>query len=248
MATTTNYSWSTPDDTALVKDGAAAIRTLGSSADTTVKALNPGTTAGDIDYYTTSTAKARLAIGTAGQVLRVNSGATAPEWGLVSGGLTYITGASFSAAATVSFASGVFTSSFQNYLVQINFTASSTGQNLSLRVNNAGTPRTAANYYGSKLHNVTATSTSGGTSHNAAALNTTYPWTTYTIYVGDPVTAGTKTSWHLSGFGFPDGGGAGAGTVSSACYYDVAEANDGLTFVVGGTMTGNYKVYGLANS
>ena len=80
MATTTNYSWTTPDDTDLVKDGAAAIRTLGSSADTTVKNLNPGTTAGDIDYYTSSTAKARIAIGTAGQVLRVNSGATAPEW------------------------------------------------------------------------------------------------------------------------------------------------------------------------
>jgi hypothetical protein len=31
MATTTNYSWTTPDDTDLVKDGAAAIRTLGSS-------------------------------------------------------------------------------------------------------------------------------------------------------------------------------------------------------------------------
>jgi hypothetical protein len=80
MATTTNYSWTTPDDTDLVKDGAAAIRTLGSSADTTVKDLNPGTTAGDIDYYTSSTAKARIAIGTAGQVLQVNGGATAPEW------------------------------------------------------------------------------------------------------------------------------------------------------------------------
>ena len=80
MATTTNYSWTTPDDTDLVKDGAAAIRTLGSSADTTVKNLNPGTTAGDIDYYTSSTAKARVAIGTAGQVLKVNSGGTAPEW------------------------------------------------------------------------------------------------------------------------------------------------------------------------
>jgi len=81
MATTTNYSWTTPDDTDLVKDGAAAIRTLGSSADTTVKNLNPGTTAGDIDYYTSSTAKARVAIGTAGQVLKVNAGGTAPEWG-----------------------------------------------------------------------------------------------------------------------------------------------------------------------
>ena len=80
MATTTNYSWTTPDDTDLVKDGASAIRTLGSSIDTTVKDLNPGTTAGDIDYYTSSTAKARIAIGTAGQLLAVNAGATAPEW------------------------------------------------------------------------------------------------------------------------------------------------------------------------
>ena len=36
MATTTNYSWTTPDDTALVKDGASAIRSLGTAVDTTV--------------------------------------------------------------------------------------------------------------------------------------------------------------------------------------------------------------------
>jgi hypothetical protein len=82
MANTTNYNWETPDDTDLVKDGAAAIRTLGSSIDTSVKSLSPGTTAGDIDYYTSSTAKARVAIGSNGQLLRVNSGATAPEWAL----------------------------------------------------------------------------------------------------------------------------------------------------------------------
>jgi hypothetical protein len=91
MATTTNYAWETPDDTDLVKDGAAAIRTLGSSVDTSVKALNPGTTAGDIDYYTSATAKARIAKGTAGQVLAMNSGATAPEWQTVSsGGMTLL--------------------------------------------------------------------------------------------------------------------------------------------------------------
>lgn len=33
MATTSNFGWTTPDDTALVKDGAAAIRSLGSSVD-----------------------------------------------------------------------------------------------------------------------------------------------------------------------------------------------------------------------
>jgi len=86
MATTTNYGWTTPDDTDLVKDGAAAIRTLGSSADTTVKNLSPGTTAGDLDYYTSGTAKARIGIGTAGQILTVNAGATAPEWAAPAGG------------------------------------------------------------------------------------------------------------------------------------------------------------------
>jgi hypothetical protein len=34
-----------------------------------------------MDYYTGATNKARLPIGTAGQVLKVNAGATAPEWG-----------------------------------------------------------------------------------------------------------------------------------------------------------------------
>ena len=36
MATTTNYNFPTPDDTSLVKDGASAIRTLGSAVDTTL--------------------------------------------------------------------------------------------------------------------------------------------------------------------------------------------------------------------
>jgi hypothetical protein len=44
MATTTNYGWETPDDTDFVKDGAAAIRTLGSSIDTSFVDLKGGTT------------------------------------------------------------------------------------------------------------------------------------------------------------------------------------------------------------
>jgi hypothetical protein len=79
MATTTNYAWETPDDTDLVKDGAAAIRTLGSSIDTTTKALNPSTTLGDIEYRSaTANTNTRLPIGTAGQVLTVNGGV--PSW------------------------------------------------------------------------------------------------------------------------------------------------------------------------
>jgi len=111
MATTTNYGWTTPDDTALVKDGASAIRTLGSSIDTSVKALNPGTTSGDLDYYTAATTKARIAKGTAGQVFTMNAGATAPEWQTASsGGMTLLSTTSLTGATTtISGISGSYT-------------------------------------------------------------------------------------------------------------------------------------------
>jgi hypothetical protein len=77
---TTNYGWPMPTSTDLVTDLPADFDAFGQPVDTTLKALNPGTTAGDIDYYTSSTAKARIGIGTAKQVLQVNAGGTAPEW------------------------------------------------------------------------------------------------------------------------------------------------------------------------
>ena len=176
MPTTSNFGWTTPADTDLVKDGALAIRTLGNGIDTSLIDLKGGTTgqilskasntdldytwitndvgditnvavtapitgggssgsvtigiddgtttqkgavqledstsststtkaatpnsvksaydlanaaipkslvdaAGDLIYATADNTVARLALGTAGQVLKVNSGATAPEWG-----------------------------------------------------------------------------------------------------------------------------------------------------------------------
>ena len=119
MATTTNYSWTTPDDTALVKDGAAAIRTLGSSVDTTVKNLNPETTLGDIAYRSsTANVKTRLGLGTAGQVLQVNSGATAPEWATpaAGGGYTLLSTTNLSSTATT--ISGI-SGSYQDLLLLV---------------------------------------------------------------------------------------------------------------------------------
>ena len=43
MPTTTNFGWTTPADTDLVKDGAAAIRTLGNGVDTSFIDLKGGT-------------------------------------------------------------------------------------------------------------------------------------------------------------------------------------------------------------
>jgi len=54
MATTTNYGWTTPDDSSLVKDGAAAIRTLGSSIDTSLNTALGTKKAGMVLLNTTS--------------------------------------------------------------------------------------------------------------------------------------------------------------------------------------------------
>ena len=100
MATTTNYGWTTPDDTALVKDGAAAIRTLGSSVDTTTKALNPSTTLGDIEYRSsTANTNTRLPIGSSGQLLSVSGGV--PAWTTFSGGgMTLLSTTTLSGSST----------------------------------------------------------------------------------------------------------------------------------------------------
>jgi hypothetical protein len=79
MATTTNYSWTTPDDTDLVKDGAAAIRTLGSAIDTSFAADQ-----GDLLLGGTSDIFEPLAIGAAATVL--TSDGTTASWVAPAGG------------------------------------------------------------------------------------------------------------------------------------------------------------------
>ena len=43
------------------------------------------TTQGDVPYASSANTPARLSLGSAGQVLQVNSGGTAPEWAASSG-------------------------------------------------------------------------------------------------------------------------------------------------------------------
>ena len=139
MATTTNYGWTTPDDTALVKDGAAAIRTLGSSVDTTTKNLNPSTTLGDIEYRSaTANTNTRLGIGSTGNVLTVAAGV--PTWAAPApsiSGLTLITKSTFSASASHS-VDNCFSATYNNYLLLFKLRGSTTNQlRMRLRVSAA---------------------------------------------------------------------------------------------------------------
>lgn len=83
MATTTNYSWTTPDDTDLVKDGASAIRSLGTAIDSTVftnagNAVQKSTidAKGDLLVGTADNTVGRLAVGTNNYVLTADSNET----------------------------------------------------------------------------------------------------------------------------------------------------------------------------
>jgi hypothetical protein len=162
MATTTNYGWATPDDTALVKDGAAAIRTLGSSVDTTTKALNPSTTLGDIEYRSsTANTNTRLAIGSNGQVLTVTGGV--PTWSTAAGGggMTLISTTTLSAASTtISFTptdyidlaircSGLDTSTNASLIIRLNGDSGNNYYNLlGYKQGDSGTPGFDASFAG----------------------------------------------------------------------------------------------------
>jgi len=248
MATTTNYSWSTPDDTALVKDGAAAIRTLGSSADTTVKALNPGTTAGDLDYYTTSTAKARVGIGTAGQVLSVNSGATAPEWKTISSGLAFIQRSTFSnVAGTSTTFDGVFTSTYSSYFIEIeNLSAATAGDDYQFVFRISGVDGAA--HYGNSLENPFNANTWSSTSSSNTSQITIYsPPASATepfsgqIFVNN---IGTSKRANMNGQGF------GLSDQRFALFYgvnNVANTYTGFRLKSASTnISGTVAVYGLA--
>ena len=129
MATTTNFGWDTPDDTDLVKDGAAAIRELGQDIDTSMADLKGGTTGqvlskasgtdmdftwvaidpltildakGDLISATAADTPARVAVGTNGQVLTADSTqSTGIKWATpASGGETLLSTTTLSGTST----------------------------------------------------------------------------------------------------------------------------------------------------
>lgn len=189
MATTTNYGWTTPDDTALVKDGAAAIRTLGSSIDSTLKtqidAQIPDsllTTKGDLIAATGASTPARVGVGTNGQVLLADSTAAAGvAWGTpAAGSLTLLSTTSLSGASTtVSSISGSY-----KHLFGVIY-----GLNLStLSQFNIAPNSSDSLFYGVDIRNRSASVASGQISNEyirtngaVTSANTNNIWT-FTIY------------------------------------------------------------------
>jgi hypothetical protein len=160
-------------------------------------------------------------------------------------GLVYVTGAPFTSQTTVGMAAGVFTSTYKNYVVLLDVTSGGSGDSeVTFRVNNAGSARTAANYYAARTR-VNSAGTVTTTGYNAATsagliVGSGTSGDGVSINVYDPTNTGSYTTWsgHGGFQGFSNFGGQ----------YFVQEANDGLTFIFAASSTGFYRVYGYSES
>ena len=249
---TTNYGWPMPTSTDLVTDLPADFAAFGQPVDTSLKALNPETTLGDIAYRSaTANTNTRLGIGTTGQVLAVSGGV--PAWttpAVASSGMTLITRQSFSAVATTGTTfDGIFTSTYESYMVVIeSLTNGGNGGNLEFQFRYAGPTTQAASYYGI-LYEVafnqsalTFTQQGGTTSftlvNNGGDSGQTTSGVIYFNKVGN-----TSARPKFYGSAAPEG----VWAASFAGMNDIIRTYTGLLFKADtGNVTGTIAVYGLA--
>jgi hypothetical protein len=260
MATSPIYSWPEPDNTDLVKNGALAIRTMGNAIDTTMATMIPKSIVdakGDLIAATANDTPARLAVGTNGQILQADSAESIGlKWvtpAASSSGLTFITGAAFSAVASVSLPNSTFTSTYTNYKMIVNITsAAGAAAETRFRMRASGTDDTAANYYMGGLQ----ANYAGGNSAVNVNGGTFIPYGS--IAAGSGGISSQSTQFEATIFSpqasnctvLTATGGRGSWTWTSLTgIYNTTTAFDALTYYVdAGTITGNYRVYGIANS
>jgi len=149
---TTNYGWPMPTATDLVTDLPADFAAFGQPVDTSLKALNPATTLGDLQYRSaTANTNTRLGIGSTNQILTVVGGV--PAWSTpaaASSGMTLITRNAFTAQSSVTI-DNIFTSSYFTYLFNYKIFGSAS-TSVTLQGVYSGTVQTGATtsyaYYG----------------------------------------------------------------------------------------------------
>lgn len=169
MANTANFGWETPDDTDLVKDGAASIRTLGSAIDTSMMDLKGGTTGqnlrknsntdmdftwagdatntvidaeGDLLVGDSADTLQRLAIGTTGQVLTVDTAVDGKiKWAAAAGGgkVLQVVNATYSTAVSNS------TTTYADTGLTASITPSAATSKILVLVDQAGIAKTSTN-------------------------------------------------------------------------------------------------------
>jgi hypothetical protein len=172
-----------------------------------------------------------------------------------SGGLTFITGASFTTATSVSLPNDTFTSAYRNYKIILNVTSCTTDADFSVRLRASGADNTTSNYM-SMLFGVSTTGTTTGlvqslaSSWSAAetdngAGNVRYAWNFDILQ--PQIAQQTFMTGHLT-------------YVNKANTLQIGQSGnqnflastqfDSLSFIssVASSITGAYRVYGYSES
>ena len=237
-STTSSVLASTPTATKAAYDLAD-----GAIAKTTV------TTAGDI-IYRNATVPTRLGIGTAGQVLKVNSGATAPEWvtlAAASSGVTFIQRTTFSNTAEV-ILDNLFTSTYDTYIVVIeNLTASTGADDAQMKMRRNGTTSSTSGIYGASVGASYNTNPANLGTTNAAAFNMAEYCDGFnaTFYFNNVGTGTSIASWARGTYSSPSTG--NAGTLGFVCA-DVQNWNGFTLKSSSSNVTGAVTIYGMAKA
>lgn len=231
MPTTTNFGWTTPADTDLVKDGASAIRTLGSGIDTSFVDLKGGTTG----QFLTKATNTDLDF----------TWAAAP-----SSGMNLVSSGSFTAASSFNLGTP-FTSSYRNYKVLVSLvnTVANSNPGLYCFPRAGGTNNTSGGVdFTYRFYSSAATSDSTNTNQNGAPTTNFLDdgWTLdMTIY--QPNISG-KTFARYAGIAGSGGSGTVNGQYEGAFTVQNNTQWDSLGFTLSGdSFTGFYRVYGLAD-
>lgn len=275
MATTTNFGWETPDDTDLVKDGAAAIRTSLNGVDSSFVDLKGGTTGQvlskasgtDLDFtwvaQDDSNAIQNAIVDAKGDLI-VGASADTPAR-LAVGTNGYVLTANSSATNGVEWAAASGASGL-NLIVAQTFSASSV-------VNLTSCFSSTYETYQIVLNGTT----SGNAAIYAQMRQGSTNITTASYEIRNPGVVGPASSWQLTyaggiscwavdmsvysptTTGFPAmtfnniclNSGAGAQGTAGGGFYDasVTGGYDGISFAPNtGTMTGSVRVYGRKKS
>lgn len=265
---TSNFGWQMPTNSDLVTDLPADFEVFGQAVDTSLMDLkggttgqvlkknsntdmdfvwsadtgftNPMTTTGDTIYSSSGSTPARLGIGTAGQVLQVNSGATAPEWVTISSGsMTQL--ASGSLSSTVTSITSISSAYKKLRLVVWDYYGSATST-FAIRVNNDATS--------SYLQAASQTSGAAMTANSSylfltqdanASTSDGYLWVDFDDYAD---TTHWKTSFGLSVTKYD---GSSYSCVNSRGAYLKTDAINriDMRFTNDQTMNGSYILYGV---
>jgi hypothetical protein len=174
-------------------------------------------------------------------------------WVTAGGGLTYLTGASFSGATTVSLPASTFTSAYRNYRLIFQMTSTTTDANITMRLRAAGSDITTTNYDVAFI----GISNLGGSGNAANVSQTAWdvgqidsgaPWCYMVLDVIAPQVA---TNTFITGqVSFVETTGAAYITRNGSGVFRLTTSVDALTVIssVASSITGVYRVYGYSES